>query len=955
MNQDSSGGPDTFVPLQLVFRSVLLLSNKDLLSIIHEDHPPLIHKKLLMHVIYAIKIRFSRLFVAYKWNLNKESLLMKDIPTRVKFLYFRNLMIKLQEIGKYIQKHSITAPNPIEPPEIKIVKNPLSNNQFAIQNYLNSIGHKSITKIKISNCMAKFISKNKFDFAISFKSKLRLKSFNIYCSRSTLDNDLLKTIAFHLTNLISRSDEPVFQVSSFLDRICTTLLYADICKTFSKYQTIHKFLLVKDHLSIQLHFFELNHSFSLAKTGPSIFLYSNDKIHLKLRFQLNSISEIRNILDTIIVQVSSHIFQTFKKRIDEWIPSTSIYSTIINEKYRYLNFLFCEKPITHIYFSEFNLLTTDSPEFLKAIQQNDRRLFYQFIETFEYNYIAHLTGFSNSLLYDAGYFKRAILNVINSPVFSQYMPSFVSFKFIRKVHHGDLDQIHQFCKAIFAVNRHNFYTNLRNFLLQDRINSFLNGNKLIFNLETYNIVILKINETGFWQLMFTQPKTRLSVNMTIQFQGKHTNLRFGGWIHCLSHAVSSVEGIIDQVFDQFRNKTISVFHILRKTGLFFRTAVSLKNQSQVSATFLTLSPINYIGHDKDFDIFELGSSNPTIKMHFINYPMVDNAIRQTICNHQIDLIGSFLYYFFSNFPQVVSSFKDSGWLLSHLTVYGTFTLVIQKKYSLFFKQVGKNDFNVVVPLSGKSLILSIPLSAFPADTIFLDGHHHNQITEPLRQMTIRVSLSELSFLKESILAFFSDQKFLQNYGFSHLLFDAKNIIIKSGPNVTNQGWIKMSVSLGPNGLDFEILNDQSNMALYPFKQFLMMRCNNRSNRLKVLTFLFNCILIKQPTAFGLFSSLQILLDADEIRIDWEKSFMSSTVDVQNSLIVLKLYINNNEYVIEIDSKDEKDDSEDAIIRIFTPNGDITTGKRLRNDLRTQLQDFVTQEATDHQLYEFSFL
>ena len=438
-------------------------------------------------------------------------------------------------------------------------------------------------------------------------------------------------------------------------------------------------------------------------------------------------------------------------------------------------------------------------------------------------------------------------------------------------------------------------------------------------------------------------------------KGRHFYLRFSGWINNLILTVITTANMIDQAFRQYKiKKSISVFNLVDKTTAFFKGICpplkGIKHQNPM--ILLNLQPLQFVGETNHFDSYEILTSLPKINAHFVSHPNLDVCVQKAIKDNSIDQrFGSFLCFILPIFPHFSYIFSESDWKIMDISLRGTFSLMYQSKYMMYFQQQANNRFNVAIPSVGKSIILNIPLSIFETD----EKSNKKTKANVKKPQLIKLSMTDLFQFRDSILTFFNEQKFLKNYGFNFLLYHSKSNLIMNNGVQADQKWIKINASLGAKGLTFDILNDLSDPAIYTFKKLVSLDCSSRMNRIKVLSFLFDSLQIDKPTALGLFQCLKCLLDSNSANIDWEKSFLDSSVDVQNCIIDFHLILNNNDYKILIDSSQESNDSTDALVRVTKPNGDVASVQKLKSDLEGYLNYLLNQASSEKVLYEFSFL
>lgn len=961
MNQEASRGNPSKKnwPLDVLFHSVLHYCEKEISSNINQRLPPLIHKKMLSHVLYQVRVRISRLYVVYKWN-KKQAQVYKKSDSKNSYFYRLQLSIdNLQNIYNGFRKVCFKSANfPIRINQIEIPKGDFSKTFFKNEILQTQI-HNSVTNAQLFHDEFTIFSKNKFQITIKFSKTIKLQRFCIYYpGEINIESTLVKKIAQNCHYILNNSSNPLYECCDFLEKIYMHFYFILVCKSLMTYKKIHKFTILHKNDLVVLNFYELRMNFSLILLQSSVYIFSHNT-QANIKVPIESLDDIPYVLYKIQYYGSLFLFSQFQKRIDEWLTSSKSYSTYIDRKYCYFYFLFFDHPITKISFNSENELYCKHTDFLTSLLTQDTVLFFEYIRSFEIRIIAESAGFSRLVLYDDLSFKKALQELQKNPLSLQFLSSLGPTNyFLKNMYKGNQNTLSHFKQIMLAATRSIIYNDLNLTLYANNINSTFSEKEMLISTDTYGQIKFKIDKNGYWSIKFNQSNVLQNINMAVMFQGRTIYLRFDGWIYNLITSVMTTVKMIDQAFNQFKNnRSISVFHVIRKTALFFKSVCPpLKTLAHpTSPIFLKLQPIQFVGHFLHYDVFEIFTSLPAIKLHFVNHPNLDICVMKAIEEDLIDQrFGPFLYYLLPVFPHFFHIFDGDGWQIIDINLRGTFSLMYQSKYMVYFQQQAKNSFNVAIPSIGKSLIFNIPLSIFP---LFTNQNSSTKKTRPgvRKPQVIRVTMSDLVLFRDSILHFFNEHRFLTNYGFNYIIFDPRSNLIKNNDLPENLNWIKMNVSLGPHGLNFEILDDLSNPAIYAFKYFVSMDFSSRSNQLKILTFLFDCLQIQKPTGVSLFYCLKCLLDTDSSKIDWEKTFLSSFVDVPNCVIELHLFVEDKEYKIIIDSKQESLDSEDAVVKVIKPNGDLAPVQRLKDDLEKWLNNLLSKNSTEKVLYEFSFL
>lgn len=967
MNNEASRGNSSNKswPLDVLFRSVLHFCEKEFMEESHKNLPPLIHKKMFMHTIYRVRVRLSRLYVIYKWCM-KQNQIQHHKP-EYKNSYFSRLQLSvdhLQNTYNYFHKLSFKSLsfnnnlNQIEFPNIA-KKMIITSKEYFREITLQTKMHKSVTKTILIRDKLIIISQNKYQYTIKFKkTKIKLLNFQIFCSNKIDAEPVIKKITQNCIHILNNTLNPLYQCCEFLEKVYMFLYFTLICKTFQSYQKFHKFTIHQNsNGNVILNFYELQMKFSLVLLQSSIYIFSHDE-RANIKYPIEQVEEIPTILSKIQHFGSIFLFSRFKKYIDEWLMISKCFSTFIDETNCYFNLLFFNNPISKISLDSENKLHCDHPQFLTSLLTQNNKLFYEFIEMLEIRIIAESTGFLNLVLYNGLSFKKALNTIRNNDVLNKQLCSLGSTNtFLKNLYEGDLNTYLHF-KQILSISTNSIiFQKLYKKLSRHNINSIVSNNCIIIETETYGFIKLKIDKNGYWSLKFSKSKLLNNANMDLMFQGHQISLQFNDLIDDLISSVITMVQIIDQTYFQLKtNGSVSIFNFLEKISFSFRGfCPSLKTISYLSPLFtLNLEPVKFVGCIYHYDVYEIGTCLPILNAHFVKCPVLDDCVLNAIEEDLIDQkFGSFIHFQLPTFPHFFEIFQGNDWTFLNVSFKATFGLMYQSKYMLYFRQQAKNCFLISIPPVGKSIILKIPLSIFP----FINSSDTLKKTKVVSKtpQQIKITMTEMSILRDSILTFFNEQKFMKNFGYSLLLYNAKANVIMNSEAQTNGDLIRMKISLGANGLTFEVLEDLRRPCIYSFNMLLNMIFSNRTNRLKILNFLFECLQIEKPTALGFFESLQCLLDGESTNIDWENTLLNSTVDVQNCTIDFHLFINHKEYIILIDSSNESSDSEDALVSVTKPNGDFAPVKKLKNELMLWFSDLLNQESAENILLEFSFL
>ena len=180
------------------------------------------------------------------------------------------------------------------------------------------------------------------------------------------------------------------------------------------------------------------------------------------------------------------------------------------------------------------------------------------------------------------------------------------------------------------------------------------------------------------------------------------------------------------------------------------------------------------------------------------------------------------------------------------------------------------------------------------------------------------------------------------------------VIQKTDPYHPN--WIQMKALLRSDGLDFHFLDNNPSHAEDVLRYLLKtQKYHDRKIKNRAIKFCFDCMQINKLTGIGFFNCLHILREDDFIKVDWEQSLSSSTVDISHCLINFHLFINDHSYQIFINSENEEKDSDDAAVSVYSDNHQIFQVKRLNDDLKKWLRDIVSNEATQSLTYDLAFL
>ncbi|OHT13381.1 hypothetical protein TRFO_16475 [Tritrichomonas foetus] len=965
MNEEESGGTPTVKmwPLDKVVHLTLRFCEKEINNAISQNSPPLIQKKLFSHVLFTIRVRISRLFVIYRWNLLRTKKDLNGNKNNSYFVRLQKSIDSLKDIQEKLQKFETT------PRDLEISINP----DFDLYQMNKSIDwnrsfhsaismfqlnpHISTTNMNISGKNVSILSKSKYQFTLKFGKIIHLKEFKIYCYNDICSENSIEIIGRRLIEIIKTSSNPLLECCDFLYESHKNLRFAKICKEFSKYQKYHHFQIGFDD-SIFLYFRCLKMKFNLELYKENVILISHD-FKVNLKFQISNIKQIPLILLEIQQKASSYILSQFEKQINTWLVTSSNFKTKFDGNFLIL--FLCNFPIIKIFLTQKNRFYCNNKEFLKALIYKDRVIFYSIIESLELKLISDAFGFTFLSIFDFSCFSKAMKYFFNSKSVQSFTPALISSSnFIKQISRND-DCVFNILERLFILVKRDFiYKELFKILEKNQMTPVIDKEKVITSNNLYGKIIFKISETGYWYIKFTSSYScGNNLNMSMIFQGNKLHLRLAGWIGNIIQNVTNTVSMIDQAYSKRIIRSISVFHIIQKTAVFLKiVSPFLKgNNISTSPVFLSLQPITFVGKEKQYDIFETQTCLPVIHIHFFNYSLLDNYFIKSLQNNKIDnYFGAFLHYNLPVLVHIFHIFHGDEWLFFNFG-FSSFSLLYQSKYLFYFHQTGKTTFQITVPIvhNSNSMILQIPLAIFPQITKSVKSSIKNDDKKPITKR-INLKLSELSKLRDSLSDFFSDQKFVAEYGFKKMLFQPNLFILVIKNCITHQtpDFGYMNVLLTPTGLNLEIKDNFTKPAANVLKSIADIRFRDRHAKVHALKFIFDCMMLQNNVGMSFFNCLNTLQNNEVVQIDWERTLSSSSVDVPMCRINFNMFLNSQEYQIIVDSQNE-DSTNDANVSVIGPDGHVEMVHRLQSDFQEWLQSLVNQKVNEPTYFEFMIL
>ena len=968
MNEGDSGGAGKELKyhLHVILHSVLSKIESDFFSLVNQNLPPLIKKKMFSHVLYKATVLISRFYVLYKWNLGRSLDTSKQSD---KTLYFDKLIEYLSDAKKFRDDFHKNGLN--EMPSFRLNLHPA---QSINMNLNNAITNKnaflrllSISKKIIGN--AKIIMTNKLitvitkmiTFSFQLNKNIHLREIIINCQKVIPSENAIKNITAKCSFILNKSNSPLYDCVIYLSQVCNALNHIHIIKEISKYAFKYNFTIEKDNKKY-IFFKQLQLKVYISQVKDATSFISQDN-NMKFIIPHSKKYEIRQEFYKLIETIAKYKIQKIKYIIDEWIDEFSL-NYIMAYKSQFSLYLSVDN---HVIFSlSINhrlMITCNNHEFIQIILDQDKGAFCKFMACYGLKIVAEYLGVFFSPIYEKHFFLNFFSNFVKADCDKQLSSAFISSQALFKAAFQNDYNIWIILKNIFSrALIEIIYRRFLKILSKKGLKANRYNDKIIMSFASHIKIIFKIEETGYWKLKFAQPTIcKNALNMSLMFQGNKINTRFAGYIYHLMNSVFVIDQMIDQAYHHFTmNRSIFFFHVMLRNTLLIKIIDPFLNNRihPTSQIFIYLQSTTHVGKNKNFDIFEGEASIPIPVAHCINHPILDLCLYNALQEKKIqNEFGAFLRTFLPAFEYISAIFNDKEWEFLNFRIDGLFQLIYQSKYTLLFEIQSSHFLNITIPIKASySMVLQIPLLPFPLIHQINENNENSEKNEKNKtQKTIRIPFSKLEELKDSIVSFFSDKKFLSEYGFNKVLLGKDKLVIqKTDPYHPN--WIQMKALLRSDGLDFHFLDNNPSHAEDVLRYLLKtQKYHDRKIKNRAIKFCFDCMQINKLTGIGFFNCLHILREDDFIKVDWEQSLSSSTVDISHCLINFHLFINDHSYQIFINSENEEKDSDDAAVSVYSDNHQIFQVKRLNDDLKKWLRDIVSNEATQSLTYDLAFL
>ena len=417
-----------------------------------------------------------------------------------------------------------------------------------------------------------------------------------------------------------------------------------------------------------------------------------------------------------------------------------------------------------------------------------------------------------------------------------------------------------------------FYT------LKDKgIDAVQGSNFITFSVPPFDIIKFRITPKCVWSLKFWRPDIGIPVhsNSALKISGRFLSMRFVDWI---LYIVTGLETFLLMMRQAYSVSLMhpNVKHFIYYDKLCFAFRHDLPHQHTIYANFGPLEP--YYRSRRSVTAYKADSfSVPHITCPFLRSIQLRRLNSSTSKNESPELnLSPFLCASLTPLSVIREIFRTKYWSISMLKEDGSFFIIYQNKYSLNVLLRPSSSFQMTVPLWGPSNVMMVPMMVFP---LFCN-------TKRVSHPVMRLHISQLPMIKESIEEFFEDKNLLEEIGFSNYKVDDSSLIFNNFPKLPN--WIKPNVSIKVNRIELSFNSPELNQLS---KSFDFSRNFKRS----LIKALFKIINFDENIVIGFAKSFTGLWENS--LINWEKTFNS--INLIENYIIMDLILSDLIYSYRI--------------------------------------------------------
>jgi len=326
-------------------------------------------------------------------------------------------------------------------------------------------------------------------------------------------------------------------------------------------------------------------------------------------------------------------------------------------------------------------------------------------------------------------------------------------------------------------------------LSEKGVKSTYQKNVIRFSVPPFDRILFRITDKCIWSLKLWRPDIGIPAhsNSAIKITGTSVSMRFVDWV---IHVITGLETFLLMMRQAY---TVSLFHSSVKhfyyyDKLFFSFHHDLPYNSTLFSQFGPLEP--YYRSRRSVSAFRVDSfCVPHVKCPFLRQIQLRKGSTSSKGDGSEINLSPFLCASLVPLAYIKDVFRCDNWSISMLKEDGSFFIIFRRKYSLNVLLRPSNSFQITIPLWGPSNILMIPMMILPMYC------NTRRVSHPV----MRLHLSQLLLIKESIEEFFLDIDLLKSLGYKKYKLEEPSLVFEKHPNLPS--WIKPSVSIRQNSIE----------------------------------------------------------------------------------------------------------------------------------------------------------
>lgn len=919
---------------------------------------PFLRKRALMKNLCTAKILVARYLVLYRWL--KSSQILKSID-KSQESYETNLQITSSRFNKMAKEILLGNNGKILEDTINITENSFNSNEILLPRRVDvdlflKRRPARITSVILRYGFIKCIAGQEYSFTIKYNC-YDIKLHSLRCSvpkDSGCFGHRMKNLTAKCKYIVKNSQNIFIDLDTVIHEFCMISHFISIARCLKQYQDRFPFFISAWERGVALKFpckvspnviitfsLELSSIVIMSQSLIRIPPWINTDNKTKTCFYSKSIKNSLDDIHSVLTEITEIVFYTqlykLNERIENSLRKLAIFDLTTRFDGRKILFFFSKMNVFRVAIDQrtgelaidiYNqqLINKEMVYLaMTSVSNTQTELISEIYFTYITNVVLeHIYGTKS---YAHGVHRISLFKEIHETIFcfaTQYRikchgPYYNPVITIMTPDNEELMSHEAFItysiEKILTVDKLKliFYSTkievlilkLINNLKSNSIQHYRVGNKIIMNLNPFQVAVLKIGEFENWSVKFMRADVGFGSDFSFKIVGRELTLRFTEWLIFVMSKVCSIMMMLKQTMGIVNMNQLDL-NVYKKNRLNYVITVNVKNCLCKPVT-LGLSCVEYDHMDLEGnEVFVINRSfsctlgcaffkQIQTKRHSSTIPNV-RRMKPTSPNLGSFFISSLLAFqvFHETFGR---DLNNTNWSHSMFRPDVSFFLVYKNKYSLNVMLQPPHSFQIVVPTGGASRLLQIPMNKiFPV-----------MYQPDYRPIPLVIYMTELKSFKETIEEFFLDYKIFEERRLCNVKvipinpkrpFGIPRIVAETDPAKSQ---LKIGVQLNANGIDLNTsLLDPNTPLAHAFLTLANLNVKGKSAKRILLKFCLGLIRLPQNFAKDLLVLLEDLITAPQQLVDWQRTIEDECcVNEIDRKVTLSLVTSIGNFFIEV--------------------------------------------------------